>query len=220
MVRGPESLRSIRYSNGRDGQNPVAPDLLGNLYFANDGASVYKLSLSSANLGSAAVGSSVTATASLVFNATETPASFTFSPNSAFTSTGGTCTAVSYTAGAGMHHQCKVRSYTTWSFLSVESRWPTRVTTCWPRPIFSGTGLGAGITLDSGAVTSFGSGFSSPQSIAVTSAGGYYIADSGADAVLYFATPTSSPVSIGSGLKNPMGVAVDATTTMWEAAAP
>jgi sugar lactone lactonase YvrE len=189
-------------------ENPVAPDLLGNLYFANDGASVYKLSLGSANFGAAAVNSSLTATADVVFNAAETPASFTFSSNGAFISTGGTCAAGSYTAGESCTINAKftpTQPGVSVSGITLADASNNVLATAY----LSGIGLGAGITLDTGAVTSFGSGFSSPQSIAVTSAGGYYIADSGADAVLYFATPTSSPVSIGTGLKNPLGVAVD-----------
>jgi sugar lactone lactonase YvrE len=188
--------------------NPVAPDLLGNLYFANNGASVYKLSLGSANLSATAVGSSVTATANVVFNAAETPASITFSPNSVFTSTGGTCTASSYTAGESCTINAKfapTQPGVSISGITLADASNNVLATAY----LSGTGLGAGITLDSGAVTSFGSGFSSPQSITVSPAGGYYIADSGADAVLYFATTISPPVSIGAGLKNPLGVAVD-----------
>lgn len=169
-------------------------------------SNVYEQVPGSANLGSVDVGSSTTGTVSVVFNASETPAAFSVSGNK-FSSTGGTCAAGTYKAG----QSCTITANFTPSHPGVfaggimltDASNNTLATA-----YLSGTGLGAGITLDSGTVTSIGSGFTTPQAIAVTENGGY-IVDAGKDAVLYFATTTATPVSIGTGLSKPSGVAVD-----------
>lgn len=177
------------------------------ILYSNSNANIYEQVLGVTNIGSVAVLSTGTSTVNVAFNASESPASISFTSGSAFSSTGGTC-AGSYTAG----QSCTINV----NFAPAQPGIATGGITLadasnnvLATAYLFGTGLGAGITLDSGTVTSFGSGFTSPQSIAISPAGGYYIADSGADAVLYFATPSSSPVSIGTGLSAPLGVAVD-----------
>ncbi len=177
------------------------------LLYADFGASIYELVPGSANFGSVAVGSTGTATVNVTFNASESPASIAFNSGGAFSSTGGTCAAGSYTAG----QTCTINAQFAASHPGTATGGITLAdasNNVLATAYLSGTGLGAGLTLDSGTVTAIGSGFTTPESIAVTSAGGF-IVDSGANKVLYFATPTASPVLIGTGLKAPLGVAVD-----------
>ena len=181
----------------------------GNTSFnANSDTSVYELTRSSANFGPVAVGSTGTATVNVEFNAAVTPTSVTFSSNSVFTSTGGTCTPnTAYTAG----QTCTINAQFAAATPGVSVGGITlsgAANSILATTYLGGTGLGAGITLDPGTVTKVGSGFTSPKSVAFSSAG-VFVADAGANSVLEFATPTSSPVVIGTGLNKPAGVAVD-----------
>jgi sugar lactone lactonase YvrE len=186
--------------------SPVAFDAQGNLYYENGGSTVNKITLGTVSLGSTAVSSSSTGTFDVIFNGSAAPAAFTFT-GSTFTSTGGTCAAGSYTAGQSCTITAKFSPkhpgvYE--GYLAITDASSDTLASAY----LSGIGLGAGITLDPGAATSIGSGFKTPQAIAVTENGGY-VADVGADAVLYFSGTSSTPVSIGSGLSKPSGVAVD-----------
>ena len=177
------------------------------LLYADFGASIYEQVPGSANFGSITVGSTGTATVNVAFNASESPASILFISGGGFKSSGGTCAAGSYTAG----QSCTITARFAPGSPGIATGGITLAdgsNNVLATAYLQGTGLGAGLTLDSGTVTGIGSGFTSPQSIAVTSAGGF-IADSSKNEVLYFATPSSSPVSIGTGLKAPLGVAVD-----------
>ncbi len=188
---------------------PGAPDRAGNFYYSSGGSSVYEMIRGGANFGSVTTGSSGTATVNVTFNASVTPATFTVvSASGVFTDAGtGTCTAQAYAAGSS----CTVNvSFTpakpgaAYGSVVLADASHNVLATAY----LQGMGLGAGIAMDPGFVTPVGSGFGSPASIAVTSAGGY-IADTGKNAVLYFATPSSTGVSFGTGLLRPAGVAVD-----------
>jgi sugar lactone lactonase YvrE len=187
--------------------NTIAIAPSGSIFFGSNGSSVYELSQFNANFGAVAVGSNAAGTVNLTFNADETPTAITFSQNTGFTSTGGTCTAATaYKAGS----TCSITGQfkpthpgASGGGITVSASAGILATT-----YLAGTGLGAGITLDSGTVTAVGSGFTMPQSVAFSSQG-VFVADAGANEVLQFATPTSSPVSIGTGLSKPSGVAVD-----------
>jgi len=170
-------------------QGNLAVDAFGNVYFATSGSTISKLSPYSANLGSVAVSSTVSASVSVVFNAATTPASITV-VGSAFSITGGTCATGSYTAGQSCTidvQYAPVKPGVASGGITLADASHNVLATAY----LSGTGLGAGLTLDSGTVTAVGSGFTTPQSIAVTSAGSF-IADSGLNKVLYFATPSST----------------------------
>jgi len=184
----------------------VAPS--GNLFFGANGSSVYEITQSNAHFGAVAVGSNGTGTLNLAFNASETPTAIAFSSNTSFTSTGGTCAAnTTYKAGSSCSitgQFAPTRPGVSVGGITVSGAANSILATTY----LAGTGLGAGLTLDSGNVTSIGSGFTSPQSVAFTSAGAF-VADAGANAVLEFVTPTSSPITIGAGLSKPSGVAVD-----------
>jgi sugar lactone lactonase YvrE len=188
----------------------VAFDPLGNLYSVV-GSDISDLLAHNVNVGSASVGGSGTTTLHVQFNASTTPASFLIAGDAAFTNAGsGTCAAQTYAAGSSCIvnvNFAPTHPGSAYGSLELIDASHNVLATAY----LEGEGLGAGLTMDSGAVTSFGSGFTTPQSIAVSPVGGYYIADSGKNEVLYFATTSSSPVSIGATgtLKAPLGVAVD-----------
>ena len=73
----------------------------------------------------------------------------------------------------------------------------------------SGIGLGASQTSDPGTLTVIGSGFTSPQGVAVDGAKNVYIADSGQNAVLMFSAGSTTATKIGTGLVGPTSVALD-----------
>jgi sugar lactone lactonase YvrE len=186
----------------------VAIDFQGNLDSVLSSV-ISQLTVNSAQLASAAVGANSTTTIHVQFNASTSPASFSvISSSGAITNSGsGTCTAQTYAAGSSCTVNIKLApSYPgpVYGSLQLIDASNNVLATAY----LYGTGLGAGLTLDPGTVTSVGSGFSSPQSVAITYAGGF-IADSGKNEVLYIATPSSAPVSIGNKLSKPLGVAVD-----------
>jgi sugar lactone lactonase YvrE len=195
---------------------PVAIDTSGNLYFtelysSNAGETIYELTRANANLGSVAVGSSATSTMNVVFNTATTPSAISFvTSNGVFASAKGT-TCAANTAYA-VAATCVVSAAFTpvtpglaqSAFVMTDSAGAVLASAG-----ISGTGLGAGLTADPGTVASIGSGFKTPQSVALDSAGDLFIADSGNSAVWEIARGSTTPVAIGSGLSSPAGVAAD-----------
>lgn len=182
-------------------------------FFGNNDANVYQLALGSMNLGSAPVGSSVSGTIGLAFNASETPSAFTLFPGGGqFTLTGGSnpCTAgTAYTAGESCS---SIISFTptvpgtALAGFTVSDANGAALSTLYA----SGTGSGAALTMDPGTVTAAtASGLQSPKSVTIDAAGDTFYADAGANAVLEFTPGSSAAVDIGSGLSRPAGVAVD-----------
>jgi len=173
-------------------------------------SNIHRLSPGNANLGSVATGSSASATLAVAFNASVTPGSIgTGSVNSAFSLNGGTCTAgTSYSSG----QSCTVTavftpvipgsSSTTLNFASSGG-------SVLAEAYLAGVGKGAALTVDPGAVASLGSGFSSPQGVAVDAAGNVFVADSGAAVIDEFAAGSSTEITLGTSLASPKGVAVD-----------
>lgn len=182
-------------------------------FFGNNDANVYQLALGSMNLGGAAVGSSTSGTIGVVFNAAETPSAFTLFPTGGqFTVTGGSnpCLAgTAYTAGDSCSSTVTFTPVTPGTALAgftVEDANGAALATLYA----SGTGMGAGLTMDPGTVAaSTATGFQSPKSIEIDAAGDTFYADADADAVLEFPPNSSTAVDIGTGLSKPAGVAVD-----------
>jgi len=96
-----------------------------------------------------------------------------------------------------------------------------------PPPAFSYTtpnvfGMGSAITplsptaVAAGTVTTLGSGFSQPYSVAVDAAGNVYVADAGNSAVQKIA-PNGTITTLRSGFNTPYGVAVDAAGNVYVA---
>ncbi len=185
----------------------VAP--AGNMFFANLGTSVYELTEGSANFGGVAVGGNGSATVNVVFNAAETPASIQFATSSTISSTGGTCAAgTAYTPGSSCTITAQFAPATPGAAIGGITLTGVGGTDL-AKVYLAGTGMGAGLTMDPGLASNFGSGFVSPMSVAMDAAGDRFIADSGNNAILEFTPGSSTPIDIGTGLSQPGGVAVD-----------
>lgn len=195
--------------------NP-APDVFGNLYYTDDGTSISELTRAGENLGSVAVGSSGTTALGVVFNAALTPTFSTASSGGAFTvGSGGTCVSgTAYTSGGSctvsVQFAPTVAGGSRGLLLLSDASGKALATT-----ELSGTGTGAALTLDPGALNSLGSGYSSPMGMAVDASGDTFVADSGANEVWEVPTGGGTPVAIGTGLKGPEGVAVDAAGDLY-----
>jgi sugar lactone lactonase YvrE len=191
--------------------NAVAISPSGNVFFTDNGSdnSVYELTEGSGSFGAVAVGNTGSATVNVVFNAAATPASIQFAHSSTISSTGGTCAAgTNYAAGS----TCTVTAHFAPAAPGVSTGGITLAGSSGAALAtveLEGIGLGAGLTLDPGVPSSFGSGFKSPMSVAIDSAGDTFFADAGNNAILEFKSGSSTAVSIGTGLSKPAGVAVD-----------
>ena len=181
-------------------------------FFGNNTPNVYQQALGSANIGAVAVGSSGTATVGVVFNAAVTPSAFTLFPSGGqYSITGGSspCAAgTAYTAGQSCNEAVTFSPATPGTAVAgavVAGSGGTALATLYA----SGIGEGAGLTLDPGTVAATGSGFNTPDSVAIDAKGDVFYADAGSNAILEFKSGSSTAVTIGSGLSKPAGVAVD-----------
>ena len=181
-------------------------------FFGNNTPSVYQQALGSANIGLVAVGSTGTATVDVAFNASVTPSAFTVFPSGGqFSITGGSspCSSgTAYTAGQSCNATITFSPATPGTALAgvgVAGSSGAALATLF----VSGIGQGAGLTLDPGTVAATGSGFKTPDSVAIDAVGDVFYADAGNNAILEFKSGSSTAVSIGSGLSKPAGVAVD-----------
>jgi len=201
--------------------NAAAPDAFGNLYYANNGSSIDKITQGRVNLGSTAVGATGSGILNVVFNTAET-----LGPISVVTGTGifsnaggtGTCSASAYTQAEG----CTVNVSFTPTVAGVayggvvltDANGVTLATTD-----ISGVGTGPGLTVDPGAVSTFGSGYTAPTGVAIDNHGNLFFADSKLNEVLEVPAGASATaaVALGSGLKSPTGVAVDGAGNIYVA---
>lgn len=186
------------------------------VFYTSGGANIYDQILGAASMGSEALagGGSASGTVYVAFNAAETPASIgTLAggmPSQLFSVTNaGTCTAgTAYTAG----QSCSIAISYTPSKPGMQQA-AVVLADASGSPLasaqLSGTGLGAGLTVDPGTPTALGSNYKTPQGIAVDAAGNVFIADPAANAVDEYAAGSTTAVSVGSGLSAPAGVAVD-----------
>lgn len=181
-------------------------------FFGNNDPNVYEQALGSANLGETATGSSATATMNVAFNSSVTPASISLYPASGpFSMVGGSsaCLAgTAYTAGQSCSESITftpTHPGSATAGATITGADGSMLATFY----LSGTGMGSGITIDPGSVSATGSGLVSPEEVAIDAAGDTFYADPGNNAVMEFASGSSTPVMIGSGLNQPSGVAVD-----------
>lgn len=181
-------------------------------FFGNNTASVYQQALGSANIGTVGIGSSGTASVGVVFNAAVTPTAFTLYPSAgqySIANGSSPCTAgTTYTAGQSCNAIITFSPSipgTAAAGVAVAGSGGAPLSTLY----VSGIGGGPGLTLDPGTVAATGSGFKTPDSVAIDAAGDVFYADAGNNAVLEFKSGSSTAVSIGTGLSKPAGVAVD-----------
>jgi sugar lactone lactonase YvrE len=199
-------------TNGWSGQypltNPVAFDASGNYYWITSGNAIFEQASSTA-FGSVALGSSVSKNIELTFNSAMTPATITVLPAGVFTNNWkGSCYGNAYGAGSsctvGVTFAPTVPGIAYGSVILSDASNNVLATVN-----VSGTGTGAGLTMDPGLVTSLGSGYSAPTGAVVDNNGNLFFADSAQNAVLEVVAGTTTPVALGTGLNAPTGVAVD-----------
>jgi sugar lactone lactonase YvrE len=174
---------------------------------------IFELTLGSADAGSAAVGGTGSTAFGFYFNASTSLGSIAVSPAAGYFSNtkAGSCNTTStYTAGSSctvdVSFGPKVPGLATGSVVLANSSGAALAT-----GYVSGVGLGAGLTVDTGTMTSVGGSgsFKSPMSVALDAAGDSYFADAGNNAVLEFKQGSTQAISLGSNLLKPSGVAVD-----------
>lgn len=195
----------------------VAVDLSGHIfhsdYAAAQSSSINEMTLWSASFGSSTVGTATTATTlNFAFNAAGTPATIAALPTGGpFTIvSGGTC--VAGTAQA-LGTSCSVDI--TYKPNTVgEQAGAVVLGNASGAPLLTGflngIGNGAGFTVDPGTMTAIGSGWQSPQGVAVDAAGNTYVADTKANTVSEYAPGANTPTAtLGTGLSGPTSVAVD-----------
>jgi len=174
------------------------------------GSAVYEMTQGNANFGAVALGNNSSGTMTVAFNAAETPAAFQLTgPSSVFTSTGGSCApAISYTVG----QSCTVTASFAPAAPGISAGGLTITNSSGAAlagGYLTGTGMAPALNADPGVVSSFGTGYTAPTSVAIDSAGDLFFADSSQKAVLEVKAGTTAAVTLGSGLAAPTGVVVD-----------
>ncbi len=194
----------------------LSPGAPGNYYWMNSNTTISEVT-PTASFGSVNVGNTSTSSFNLTFNSDVAPASIAVVPSGVYTNTGsGSCSATTNTVGSN----CTVDitfapskpGSQNGSILLLDGNGNQLATVD-----LSGIGIGAGLTVDPGAVSALGSGYSAPKSIAMDSAGDLFIADSGANSVWTIPAGSTTPAAIGSGFNAPQGVAVDSTGNVYVA---
>ena len=195
----------------------VSVDAYGNLFNANYSGNLIETKVGSAVFPSTAVGSKSTSqTITYTFNSAVTPTAISFDSGTAasatFASSGGTCKmGTAYTAG----DSCTV----TVTFAPTAAGLQTGVMTladaagAISTTTLSGVGLGAVATIDPGTLNPLGTGFTTPQAVAVDSVGNVFVADAGANTITEFAAGSTTGTALSTGsvkLSGPNGIAVDA----------
>ena len=202
--------------------NQPAIDSSGDIFYtAYPGGSpqnLKEITVGSAKAPSTAVGSSSNPTVNYAFNASVTPNSISLptgtsaSPYFANNGSGNCATGTAYSAGGGctvgVKYTPSVPGLQTGAVILADSSNNALSTTA-----LEGIGLGASVTIDPGAQTTFTGTFTTPQGVAIDAQGNTYVADGGANTVIEFpagATTGGTPVSTGTlTLSGPGGVAVD-----------
>ena len=195
--------------------NGVAFDGLGDMYYTgySGGTNLNVARINAFNLGSAVIGTPVSATATtltLSFIANETLGTPTLSGGATgFSYTAGTCAAATaYTTAKScsfnVNYTPTAVGLQTGAINFTNSSGATIATA-----ELSGIGLGAAQTSDPGTTRAIGSGYTSPQGIAVDGNKDVFIADAGKNAVFEYAAGSTTATSVGSGLSKPTSVALD-----------
>jgi sugar lactone lactonase YvrE len=209
-------------SSGLNINVAVAVNARGDMYYTAAGAtSISELTLGNANFNAVAVGQSANRVLNFQFNAAATvtniqaPAGdFTLQPASPGTTN---CAKTNYGPGATVNCQItvgfapsKVGKQSSAVVLTYTIGGATETINAF----VEGIGQGALLTLDPGTVTPAGSGFRSPEGIAVDHAGDAFVADIGNNSVTEFPAGGGAAVAVSIGalqppLSAPAGVSVD-----------
>jgi len=196
---------------------PPTTDGSGNFYYVNWNAPFNEISLGKANFGTVASGSNSSLTLNAVFNTSVSPASIATGSTAFAVGTQGSCAAgTSYSAT----NACTVSvqmAPTSPGANSTQLFFKNASGSVLGEAYLTGTGTAAGLTMDPGTVSSIGSGYSAPKSVAGDNLGNVFIADSAANTVWEVVAGGSTAASIGSGLNSPQGVAVDSVGNIFVA---
>ena len=201
-----------RVTAGNDGKTLLyAP-----VYSAS--SNLYEMRPGPVDFGSVALGSTATVNVNLSFyNAIAPAAIATTGASGVFTNNGtGSCAATSY----GADSNCTVNitfaptspGRQSGSILLLDSNGNQLATAD-----ISGTGTGAAVSVDPGVVSTFGSGYTAPTSVAIDNEGDVFFADSSQNAILEVPAGSATTVALGTGFNAPTGVAVDGAGNVYVA---
>ncbi len=195
--------------------NGVAVDGLGDMYYTaySGGTNLNVAHINGIPLGSAAIGKAVASSATaltVVFNSSQTLAApVAAGAASGFVYTAGSCAAgTAYIAG----QSCTVNVNYTPTAVGLQTGAVTFTNASGAivaTAELSGIGAGAAQTSDPGTANTVGSGYSTPQGIAVDAAKNVYIANTGKNTVVEYPLGSTTPISLGTGLSGPTSVALD-----------
>ncbi len=197
------------------------------LSIANDGKSLlyvsanttlYELAPGSPDFGNVAIGSTASASVNFSFNSAVTPATVSVVPASGvFSNVGtGSCQATAYAANSNctvdLSFKPTMPGAAYGSVVLADANGEALATAD-----VSGTGGGAGLSVDPGVISAFGSGYKAPAGVAIDNLGDLFFADSKQNVVLEVPAGAVAPVALGSGLNAPTGVAVDGAGNVYVA---
>jgi sugar lactone lactonase YvrE len=196
--------------------NQVGVDANQNIYLAPY-PNVLKLTRNNVPFAGTNLGSNSSSTINYVFNDPAAVATINFNTgtatSSAFSNTGGGCTAKSYAIGDTCSVTAKftptLPGLATGALVFADASGNALNTAA-----ISGVGYAPALTIDPGTLTSLTATLTAPKGDFVDAQGNLFVADSGANAVIEFAAGSTTGTAISTGsltLKGPTGVAVDGT---------
>lgn len=180
------------------------------------GTDIYELIPGALNFGSVAVGSKGSAVLDILFSTSATPAAISVvTASGVFTNTwAGSCYVTTYAANSGCTVNLTFAPSTPGlargSVVLSDSSGVALATVD-----ISGIGTGAGLTVDPGAVSTLGSGYSAPAGMAIDNQGDLFLADSSKNVVWEIPVGSTTPISLGSKLSGPTSVAVDGAGNLY-----
>ncbi len=209
ILSAAQTFAVLPYSSSYD--VGIGPD--GSIYSTTDGTNIVRSFLGSAQFGTTTVNmASAVQTVNVLFNSAQTLASIRYAsgtaPSTEITNTGaGNCAiGLAYSAGTS----CTLTLTDTPSTIGVRDGAVvlSSATATVGQVFVSEEGSGAGLVADPGTQTVLGSGFTTPDGIAVGAAGGLAVSDGTAGTVSFFAPGATTATAIATGLTQPAGLAL------------
>jgi sugar lactone lactonase YvrE len=182
------------------------------------GTSFYELMPGSPNFGSVATGASASSVVNISFNSALTPAAISVvTGKGIFANTAaGSCNATAYAVNSNctvsLSFTPSVPGVAYGSVVLADANGVALATAD-----VSGTGAGAGLSVDPGVVSTFASGYMAPAGAAIDNLGNLFFADAKQNAVLEVPVNAAAAVALGSGFNAPTGVAVDGAGNVYVA---